>query len=158
MSHTCLCLLNAYLRKDCAGSHEEVRLGEHRWLNKVLAMRLDSRETAFYYGWRLSNSLLTSLAAVGSQQNRQPIMQLLPNPHVIERTSVPSSYQSLPPHIKHTNPSSNPINQNHHRNHGRQSRHQPLPLHHPHRARIPPRLRCRQPPSIPIHNGPTTRT
>ncbi len=40
---------------------------------------------------------------------------------------------------------------------GRQSRHQPLLKHRPHRARIPPRLRCRQPATIPIDNGPASR-
>lgn len=41
--------------------------------------------------------------------------------------------------------------------HARHRRNQPLPLHLPHRARVPPRLRRPLPPAIPIHHRAITR-
>lgn len=113
---------------------------------------------------KTSSSVLTSLAAVVGKISSQswssfPSHTSSSVPPYLEIALINPRHQAQSTHIHHQPqkpkttkyPSPSP-------HHGRQSRHQPLPLHHPHRARIPPRLRCRQPTPIPIHNGPTTRT
>ena len=62
------------------------------------------------------------------------------------------------PHPTLIPPPKPPSNQPTH-NHGRRTRsRQPLPQHHPHRARVPPRLRPLESGAVPVHHVPTART
>lgn len=85
----------------------------------------------------------------------------LRHPTPIHRSSPPPSPSTIP--TTHTHPS--PISSPHPpflppppKNNDRQSIRDPLPLHHPHRTRIPPGLFNPRPRPIPIHHGAVTRT